>query len=403
MFEGLLYELRGRQVRVGMDQWLTLQRALDTDLAHSSLGEFYLLARSLLVTSERDFDAYDAAFEHYFRGIEPGTEEISDRVWDWLAAEPDSIRLSPEQRARLDAMLDEMDHDEIRRRLQERLANQHKRHSGGSRHIGTEGTSPFGHSGFHPGGFRIGGHGRNRSAIQVAGERLWRDYRSDETLGVREFGLALRKLRRLSSTADGPAEELDVDRTIDATAAAGGQLDLQFRRPRRNAVKVLLLLDVGGSMDDHAAICGQLFSAVDQTNHFSDLRVRYFHNCVYDHLYLTADQDPRHADPTRQLLAQLSPDYKLIVVGDACMAPSELALVGGAIDYYQRNDEPGWTWLERLVGQFSRCAWLNPVPERMWDSVHGARTLNAIREVVPMYELSVDGLGKAVDDLMVRR
>lgn len=403
VFEGLLYELRGHQITVGMDQWLVLQQALDGGLARSSLAEFYLLARSLLITSERDFDAYDAAFEHYFRGIDPGTEEISERVWDWLADHPDSLRLTPEQKARLDAMLEEMDLDEIRRRLEERLKNQDGQHRGGNRHIGTEGTSPFGHSGYHPGGFRIGGQGRNRSAVQVAGERQWRDYRSDETLGVRELGLALRKLRRLSSKADGPAEELDVERTIDATAAAGGRLELEFRRPRRNTVKVLLLLDVGGSMDDHSAICSQLFSAVHQANHFADLKVRYFHNCIYDHVYLSADQDPRQADSTTQLLAQLSSDYKLVIVGDACMAPSELALVGGAIDYYQHNDEPGWAWLERLERHFTHSAWMNPVPRDWWQRVHGARTLTTINELFPMFELSVDGLGEAVEQLMVQR
>jgi uncharacterized protein with von Willebrand factor type A (vWA) domain len=402
MFEGLFHALREEGVPVAMDEWLALQDALERGLANNSLAGFYLMARALLVKSERHYDGYDAAFERYFSAIDPVGEEIADRVWDWLAESPDALRLSPEQKARLDAMRDGLDLEEIRRRLEERLRNQTEAHRGGSRHIGTGGTSPFGHSGYHPGGFRIGGEGGNRSAVQVAGERRWRDYRADATIGVREFAVALRRLRRLTSRAAGPAQELDVDETIDATAAAGGRLELAFRRPRRNEVRVLLLLDVGGSMDEHARVCEQLFSAVHQANHFADLRVRYFHNCIYDRLYLGADMDPRRSEPTLDLLAQTPGTYKLVVVGDACMAPSELAVVGGAIDYYQHNDEPGWLWLQRLADHFSHTAWLNPVPEQAWPTVHGARTLNAIREILPMYELTIDGLDRSMRDLMVR-
>jgi uncharacterized protein with von Willebrand factor type A (vWA) domain len=403
MFEGLFFALRGQGVPVAMDEWLGLQDALERGLTHSSLGNFYLVARSLLVKSERHYDSYDVAFEQYFSGIDSSGEAIGDQVWDWLADRPEALRLTPEQKARLDALMERLDMDEIRQRLEERLRNQDDAHRGGNRHVGTGGTSPFGHSGYHPGGFRIGGQSGNRTAVQVAGERRWRDYRSDETLGVRDFSIALRRLRRLSSRLEGPETELDVQATIDATAEAGGRLELAFTRPRKNAVRVLLLLDVGGSMDDHVAVCNQLFSAVHQANHFADLQVRYFHNCVYDRLYRRADMDPRNQELTLDLLAQLSSDYKLVVVGDACMAPSELSMVGGAIDYYQHNDEPGWTWLERLSEHFTHSAWLNPVPEAQWGTVHGARTLNAVRRLYGMHELSVDGLEAAAGDLMVRR
>lgn len=400
MFEGLLYVLRDEGVPIGPDEWLGLQDALGRGLADSSLGGFYGLARALLVKSERHYDAYDAAFARYFGALESVPPEIADRIWDWLERDTRSLDLDEEARRRLEATLGRLDLDELRRRLEERLANQSEAHHGGDRHIGTGGTAPFGHSGVHPGGIRLGGEGRLRSAVQVAAERRYRDLRADETLGVREMGVALRRLRRLSTAIEGPASELDLDGTVGATADGGGALRLVFRRPRRNAVRVVLLLDVGGSMDEHAALAGRLFSAVHQSAHFHRLVVRFFHNCVYDRLYETAQLRPDASESTRGLLARLSPEYKLVVVGDACMAPSELTMAGGAIDWYQDNEEPGHVWLSRLAGHFSHTAWLNPVPERWWASVHGAPTLAAVRRIFPMFELSLNGLDAAVSALM---
>lgn len=400
MFEGLFHGLRARGVPVAMDEWLTLQEALGRGLADSSLSRFYLLARSLLVKSERHLDDYDLAFAEYLQGLEQADGAIADRVWEWLAANPEALAMTDAQRASLGDAMARVDLDALRARLAERLANQTEAHHGGSKHIGTGGTSPFGHSGWHPGGIRIGGEGRNRTAAQIAAERRFREYRTDETIGVREIGVALRRLRRLTTRLEGPATELDLDGTIDATADAGGGLRLVFRRPRRNAVRVLLLLDVGGSMDEHAAMVDRLFSAVQQGGRFRDLTVRCFHNCVYDRVYETARMLPSRSEATLDLLARMSPDHKLVVVGDACMAPSELAMAGGAIDYHQMNDEPGWVWLERLAARFPARAWLNPVPEAWWDRVHGARTLGAVRSIFPMHELSPDGLAEAVDALM---
>jgi uncharacterized protein with von Willebrand factor type A (vWA) domain len=403
VFEGFFATMRAEGVPVAADEWLLLQEALGRGLADSRLSGFYLVARAVCVKSERHYDAYDVAFARYFGGVAGADGEIADQVWEWLDEHPEALRLSPEQRARMEALLERLDHDEIRRRLQERLENQTEAHRGGSRHIGTGGTAPFGHSGYHPGGFRIGGEGRNRSAVQVASQRRWRGYRADATLGVREMGLALRRLRQLSTRLDGPLTELDLDDTIDATAEGGGRLHLVFRRPRRNAVRVLLLLDVGGSMDEHAELLSRLFSAVHQATHFRDLTVRYFHNCVYDRLYETPFLDPARADTTLSLLAQLSPEYKLVIVGDGCMAPSELVMPGGAIDFFEDNAEPGHVWLDRLAGHFSHSAWLNPIPASWWDAVYGAQTLHAIRRIFPMHELTLDGLQAAVAELMVRR
>lgn len=400
MFEGLFLGLRARGVPVAVDEWLGLQEALARGLADSSLSRFYVLARSLVVKSERWYDDYDLAFAEFLDGLVPADDAIADRVWAWLDEHPEALRVSDAERARFAATMDRVDLEALRARLAERLANQDAAHHGGSKHIGTGGTSPFGHSGWHPGGIRIGGESGHRTAAQVAADRRWRAYRSDETIGVRELGVALRRLRRLTTRLDGPATELDLEGTIDATAGSGGGLRLVFRRPRRNAVRVLLLLDVGGSMDEHAALVDRLFSAVHQGGRFRDLTVRYFHNCVYDRLYEEPRLLPSRSESTLDLLARMSPDHKLVVVGDACMAPSELTMPGGAIDYHQRNEEPGWVWLGRLAHRFPARAWLNPVPAAWWEHVHGARTLGAVRTVFPMHELSLDGLDAAVDGLM---
>ena len=400
MFEGLFHGLRARGVPVAIDEWLALQDTLSRGLAESSLSRFYLVSRALLVKSESHCDDFDLAFADYLSGLEQVDDAIADRVWEWLAERPGALEITPEQHAMLDAAMTRVDLDALRARLAERLANQDGAHHGGSRHIGTGGTSPFGHGGRHPGGIRIGGASGSRTAAQVAAERRFRDHRSDETLGVREMGVALRRLRRLTTRLDGPATELDLDDTIDATAGCGGSLRLVFRRPRRNAMRVLLLLDAGGSMDEHARLVDRLFSAVHQTGRFRELTVRYFHNCVYDRVYESGAMLPSRSEATLNVLARTTPEHRLVVVGDACMAPSELTMPGGAIDWYQHNEEPGWVWLERLAGRFAARAWLNPVPRAWWERVHGARTLGAVRTIFPMHELSLDGLDEAVEGLM---
>ncbi len=403
MFEGLFTALRDEGVPVALDEWLMLHDALGRDLHGSTLSGFYLMSRAVLVKDEAHYDGFDVAFARYFSGIETVGEGVDDRVWAWLDANPRVLDLSDEQRARLDAMRDHLDLDELLERLKERLANQSAAHHGGSEHIGTGGTSPFGHSGYHPGGVRIGGEGRWRTAVQAAGERRYRDLRTDHEIGARDVGLALRRLRHLSTRLDGPATELDVDDTIRQTADHAGQLRLSFRRPRRNTVRVLLMLDIGGSMDDHILLLDRLFTAMHQASHFRDLQVRYFHNCVYDHVYAGPGMSPNRSESTHHLLAQLDPDYKLVMVGDACMAPTELLAPGGAMDYPHMNEEPGTAWLQRLEEHFTHAAWLNPHPRRQWDTIHGAYTLGVVRQIFPMFEMSVDGLDQAVRHLMARR
>ncbi len=382
-----------------MDEWLALQDALERGLADSSLSRFHGLARALLVKSERHYDDFDLAFAEFLGDLEPAGDAVADEVWEWLARQPGGVAPTPGQRARLEEAMARIDLDALRERLAERLREQDGEHHGGSRHIGTGGTSPLGHSGWHPGGLRIGGASGHRTAAQVLADRRYREYRHDEVLGVREMGLALRRLRRLTSRLEGPATELDLDGTIADTADAGGRLSLRFRRPRRNAVRVVLLLDVGGSMDVHAALVSRLFSAVHQGGGFRELTVRYFHNCVYDRLYTSARLLPSRSEATLDLLARCGPEHRLVVVGDACMAPSELTMPGGAIDWYQHNEEPGGVWLARLAERLPARAWLNPVPESWWGRVHGAPTLAAVRTLFPMHELTLDGLAAAVADL----
>ena len=403
MFEGLFTALRDEGVPVALDEWLMLHDALERDLHHSTLSGFYLMSRAVLVKDESHYDGFDVAFARYFSGIEPADDAVDDRVWKWLHENPRFLHISEDQRARLDAMREQMDFDELLEKLKEKLESQEEEHHGGSEHIGTGGTSPFGHSGYHPGGIRVGGEGRWKSAVQTAGERRWRELRTDHEIGARDFGVALRKLRSLSTRLDGPATELDVEDTIRETADHAGQLRLSFRRPRRNTVRVLLMLDIGGSMDEHIMLLDRLFTAMHQARHFRDLQVRFFHNCVYDRVYTRPDMHPKRSESTLHLLAQLDPDYKLVMVGDACMAPTELLVPGGAIDYQYMNEEPGAQWLERLEQHFERAAWLNPHPQRWWETIHGAYTLGIVRQIMPMFELSVGGLDRAVGWLMARR
>jgi hypothetical protein len=311
--------------------------------------------------------------------------------------------LSEEEKRRLVAMMDDLDLDELQRMFEERLAEQTEAHHGGNYWVGTGGTSAFGHSGYHPGGIRVGGESRNRSAVKVAGERKYRGFRTDVKVGTRQFEMALRRLRRLSSKNEGVPDDLALDETIEETADNAGRLSLVWRRSRKNAVKVMLLMDVGGSMDPYVRLCNQLFSAVNASSHFKDLRTYYFHNCVYDWLYLDTQMSTRRAVATSHVIHELPSDYKVIVVGDAAMAPSELTSRNGIIWWGASNDEPGIEGLRRLRRHFDHSVWLNTIPAEDWQWAYGNRTIRMVREVFPMYELSVDGLDAAVRKLMVAR
>lgn len=402
MYTNFFYALRREGVPVSITEWMTLMEALSVGLAESSLSGFYYLARAILVKSESHFDQYDLAFQTYFQGMET-PEQLLDQVSQWMENPLPPKMFSEEERNELLKKLGLPDWESLKAALEERLRTQDGAHHGGGNWIGTGGTSPFGHSGFHPGGVRIGGESYGQSAVKVATERNYRDYRSDETLGVRQFEVALRKLRQFSTRLDGVKDQLDLEDTIDETCKNAGRLKLVWTRPRKNSVKVIVLMDVGGSMTPYANICSQLFSAVHKSSHFKDLKFYYFHNCLYDLLYLDASNNPKKAVKTEDILRSLNSDYKVIIIGDAAMAPSELMMSDGNIYWGIGNEEPGVTWLERVAKKFPYNVWLNPLPEKYWERVHGSQTLKIVRDMFPMFELTLEGLDRAIKKLMVRK
>jgi len=389
MFTYFFYLLKSKKVPVSMTEWMTFMEALDKGCV-KSLDDFYFLSRAILVKSESYFDQFDVAFQEFAQGVE-NAEDISDQIWEWLKDPLNKALYDEAQKAACDMMK----LDELMKELEKRLKEQTEQHDGGNHWIGRGGTSPFGHSGYHPGGIRIGGESRNRSAVQIAAERRFRNYRSDITLDTRQMKIALKRLRQLTRT--GPEDELNLDKTIDATAKNYGEIELIWQRARKNTVKVLLLMDVGGSMDPFSLMCSQLFSAAHSSSHFRDFQYYYFHNCIYDNVY---DNIERYqAVSTNHLLNTLTSDYKLIIVGDARMAPWELSERWGAVNYYERNDIPGINWLKRIADHFTHAVWLNPDSPQYWDNY----TVEMIAKTFPMFPLTLDGLDMAVHKLVVKR
>ncbi len=389
MFTDFFYTLRERKVPVSFTEWMTLMEALAKGYI-TNLDEFYFLARAILVKSEAYYDHYDIACQEYFNGVETPAE-ISEQILDWLKDPLNRMTLTEEEQA----LFDSMDFDELLKELEKRLQEQNGQHDGGSYWIGRGGTSPFGHSGYHPAGIRIGGESRGRHAIQIAQERRFRNYRNDLTLDVRQIKMALKGLRQLSRI--GPEDELDLEETIEATAKNAGEIELMWRHSRKNAVKVLLLMDVGGSMEPFALLCSQLFSAAHSSNHFKDFQYYYFHNCIYDNLY--QDIERQEAISTSHLLCTLEPDYKLLLVGDGRMDPYELMEKYGAINYYERNEIPGIVWLKQIAEHFTHRVWLSPENPRFW--IHP--TVQMIGKLFPMFPLTVGGLVQAVGKGVVKK
>ncbi|MDR0512717.1 MAG: VWA domain-containing protein, partial [Treponema sp.] len=349
MFTDFFYLLRKEGVPVTVVEWMTLVEAMHLGLADSSLSRFYNMARSILVKSETHFDQYDVAFQRYFDGLEDAAD-LYEQVHKWIANPNPPRFFTKEERSDLLALLGEPNLEKMRAALERRLKNQKKEHHRGSRMIGTGGTSGFGNSGFQKdpklASVRIGSESYGRVAVKVSANRNFIGYRADETIGIRQFELALRRLRQFSSRIDAPKDELDLDETINATCKNAGALKIVFDRPRKNTVKLLVLMDEGGSMSVYAKLCSRLFSAVHKSTHFKDIRFYYFHNCIYDYLYDDTSDYQRKAISTTDILNQFSSDYKVILVGDASMAPSELLLRRGIISWNDpQNEEPGLDWL----------------------------------------------------------
>lgn len=398
MFTDFYYTLRREGVKVTITEWLTLMQALELGLALDSLTGFYYLARSVLIKSESQYDAFDRAFLKYFAGVET-PPQVTDQVLKWLENSLPPLKMDPSQKT---PQMD-WDLDELRRQLADRLEKQDAEHHGGSKWIGTGGRSPFGHSGYHPAGVRIGGQSVNRSAVKVAAERNYRDFRTDETLTTRQFELALRKLRLLSTAVDGEKDILDLDATIDATGRNAGRLELVWARSRKNRVKLLVLMDSGGSMNIYHQLCSRLFNAANKSTHFRDLQFYFFHNCLYEVIYPDPMCRRSNAIETFEFLRRYGSDYRLVIVGDASMAPSELIRPFGAIDWWSESEEPGINWMRRLAEHFEYSAWLNPIPKARWKTDDGAYTISLLQQVFPMFDLTIDGLNNAIKALISKK
>jgi len=386
MLTGLFESLRASKVPVTLREWLDLVAALDADLAFADVDQFYLLARTVLVKDERHFDRFDQAFGAYFRGVARIDPLQATAIpEDWLRQTLQKL-LSDEEKARIAALggLEKL-MEEFRKRLEE----QKERHQGGNRWIGTGGTSPFGAGGFHPEGIRVGPKGGGKRAVKVWDQRQFRNLDEDAELGPRTLQIALRRLRRFART--GSPDELDLDGTINATAREAGMLDIRMRPERHNAVKVLLLLDIGGSMDEHVYACESLFAAC--RSEFKRLEHYYFHNFVYESVWKDNRRRFSERTPIHEILRRYNPDHKVVFVGDAAMAPYEVTHPGGSIEHW--NEEAGEVWFKRIAERYRKLVWINPSPRKSWDYSMSTEHIRRLTED-RMFPLSIEGLTEAM-------
>ena len=383
-------EVRAAGVPATPRELLDLIRGLQADLAFAEIDDFYLLARTCLVKDEKYYDRFDLAFSSYFKGI-GSLDELLEKVIpdEWLRQTFEKF-LSEEDRKKIKSL---GSLEKLMEEFKKRLEEQKERHAGGSKWIGTGGTSPFGHGGYHPEGIRVGGESKNRSAAKVWEKREFRNFDDSLSLGNRNIQVALKRLRQFART--GAAEELDLDSTIKATARNAGYLDLKMVREKHNSVKVLLLLDVGGSMDDHIEMVEELFTAC--RTEFKHLEHYYFHNCLYESVWKDNNRRFNERIPTMDLIHKYGPDYKVIFVGDASMSPYEIAVAGGSVEHF--NQEPGQVWLKRVTNNWNKTVWLNPVPEKYWGYTQSIGMINQLMED-RMYPLTIEGLDAAMKELV---
>jgi uncharacterized protein len=389
MFLNFLDELRKAGIPASIKEHLLLLEALDKDVIAQTPEEFYYLSRSVFVKDEGLLDRFDQVFNKVFKGLLTdygvNAQEIPE---DWLKAIAERF-LSEEEMAKIEAL---GSWDEIMDTLKKRLEEQKERHEGGNKWIGTGGTSPFGHGGYNPEGVRIGGESKHKRAVKVWEKREFQNLDSARELGTRNIKVAMRRLRRFART--GAADELDINGTIDGTARQGW-LDIKMRPERRNAIKLLLLLDVGGSMDPFIKLCEELFSAA--TSEFKNLEFFYFHNCPYEGLW--KDNRRRFAErtPTWDILHKFPHDYKVVIVGDAAMSPYEITHPGGSVEHF--NEESGAVWMHRFTNTYPATIWLNPVPQAQWGY---SQSTKIMRELVNdrMYPLTLEGLDDGMRELV---
>ncbi len=384
MFTDFYYALRTHEIPVSPTEWLIFMKALSEGAVPASMEGFYAVGRALLVKNESDFDRWDRTFLEYFRDVESSAEMMA-KILAGLKKVPPKELTEAEK-----ALIQELDLDQILANFEKQYKEGHfVEHVGGNKRIGTGGTSTQGNSGFNKAGVRVGGEGRLRRAVQIAGDRRFRDYSGDRVLDIRSVQLALRRLKKLIPT--GPEDDLNLDRTIDSTAKNAGDIDMVWQRRKLPGVRLILLMDSGGSMWPYAELVEILFSAAKGL--FRELEFFYFHNCIYDQVWKSFRTGEKLK--TAELLHDRPPETKIIFVGDAAMALSELLAENGAIDYFAKN-EPGIRWLQRFHDKFQHAAWLNPEPPENWRYTE---SIQRIARVIPMYPLTLEGLDEAVKDL----
>lgn len=395
MFTGFFYDLRKAGVPVSLKEYLALMEAMQAGIAGYAVEDFYYLSRAILVKDERNLDKFDRVFASVFKGLEGGgvvgPEELTATIpEEWLRKLAEKF-LTDEEKAQIEAL---GGWDKLMETLAQRLAEQKERHQGGNKWIGTAGTSPFGAYGYNPEGIRIGQDGsRHRRAVKVWDKREFKNLDDSVELGTRNIKVALRRLRKFART--GAAETLDLPDTITSTARNAGYLDIKMVPERHNAVKVLLFLDIGGSMDDHIRLCEELFSAA--RGEFKHLEYYYFHNCVYEGVW--KDNRRRHVEKlsTMDVINTYGPDYKLVFVGDASMSPYEITQPGGSVEHF--NEEAGIVWMRRLLDKYRHSIWLNPTDERYWQYTQSISMFQKIMEG-RMYPLTLAGLDAGMRELM---
>jgi len=382
MLVNLFFCLKQYGVPVSIREHIDLLTALDANFAFADAEQFYNLARTSLVKDEKHFDKFDRAMAAFWKGIESVDGMIEALIPDeWLRQEF-SKQLSEEEKAKIESL---GGLDELIEKFKERLAEQEKRHQGGSKWIGTGGTSPFGHGGYNPAGIRVGGSGQQGRAVKVWEKRAFRNLDDSIEIGTRNIKVALRRLRKFAR--EGAADELDLDSTISSTARNAGLLDIHMRPEKHNAVKVLMFFDIGGSMNRHVRTCEELFSAA--RSEFKHLEFYYFHNYIYESVWKDNRRRFSERIPTYDLLNRYGRDYKVIFVGDASMAPWEITYAGGSVEHY--NEEPGSVWMKRVTDSFDKVAWINPVQEKQW---HYVQSIEIVSQQVEdrMFPLTLAGL-----------
>ncbi len=397
MFQNFFESLRAKGLHVTLGEFLDLQNALDKGLCGSSLTQFYYISRMILVKSETDYDKFDMAFEECFKAAERETE-VGAQMLRWLD-KSEMLELAHEEaRKHLNQTEDlQIDKDDVEEKFKQRLKDQNEEHNGGSFWIGTMGKTSFGNMGGNVGGVRVGGQTGYQSAFSVVGARKYRDFRDDRVMDNRQFQLAFRRLRQFSANLDIPESELDIDRTIDKTCNQGGVLNIVMKKPRKNAVKLMLLMDSGGTMIPYSTLLNDLFQAVNKSNHYKDVKCYYFHNCIYNHLYKTPECENGDWVETEWLFRNADSDYKVIIVGDAAMAPEELYSDTG--NYRGPNGGlSGYEWLKLVKRHYKKVVWLNPKMAPGKAPWREAET--ACKELFPMYKLTVAGLNRAMYELM---